>query len=130
MSDERPQRVRVTAPQRRTGVARPRSRLGDVHEQTALGGIYLRSLLREQLGLAGRVLVLMVVTLGVLPLVFHLWPDLAHRQVLGIPISWLVLGVLVYPFLLLLGWRYVRRVERNERDFAELVRGDPAKDEP
>ena len=31
------------------------------------------------------------------------------------------LGVLVYPLLLGLGW-FVRRAERNERDFADLVR--------
>ena len=32
-----------------------------------------------------------------------------------------MLGGLVYPFLFLLGWSYVRRAERNEQDFAELV---------
>ncbi len=39
------------------------------------------------------------------------------------PVAWLLLGVVVYPFLLLLGWRYVRSVERNEQDFADLVEG-------
>ena len=43
----------------------------------------------------------------------------------GLPIAWLVLGGLVYPFLLLVGWRYVRSVERNEGDFADLVEGPP-----
>ena len=37
------------------------------------------------------------------------------------PLAWLLLGVVVYPWLVLLGWAYVRRAERNERDFAELV---------
>ena len=40
---------------------------------------------------------------------------------LGMPLSWLVLGMLVYPLLVLLGWIYIRRAERNERDFAELL---------
>ena len=31
------------------------------------------------------------------------------------------LGVAVYPWLLVLGWAYVRRAERNERDFADLM---------
>ena len=124
MTDERPPpRVRVTAPPRRTGSARPRSRVGDVHEQTGLGGLYLRSLLREQLMLAGRVLAVVVVALGGLPLLFFLAPDLADRQVAGVPVAWLLLGVVVYPCLWFLGWRYVRRVERNERDFADLVQG-------
>ncbi|MDQ6525170.1 hypothetical protein RB608_16235 [Nocardioides sp. LHD-245] len=118
------ERVRVTGPPRHPvagSPAGPPSRLGDVHEQTALGDVYLRSLLREQLGLAARVLGLLAVTLGALPLVFHLAPTLADVRPFGIPLPWLLLGVLAHPFLLLLAWRYVRRAERNERAFADLV---------
>ena len=78
MSDQRPQRVRVTGPPRyATG---PRNRVGDVHEQTPLGDVFLRSLLKEQLALAIRVLLLISVTLGLLPLVFHLWPRIAEAD--------------------------------------------------
>ncbi|NYI45261.1 hypothetical protein BJ993_002341 [Nocardioides aromaticivorans] len=117
------ERVRVTGPPRHTTSGRPASRLGDVHEQTALGDVYLRSLLREQLGLALAVLTALGLTLGLLPLAFHLWPGLVDVEVAGAPLAWLLLGVVVYPFLLLLGWRYVRSVERNEQDFADLVQG-------
>lgn len=122
------ERVRVTGPPRHTTAGRPVSRLGDVHEQTALGDVYLRSLLRAQLGLAARLLALLAVTLGILPLTFHLAPSLADVRPLGIPLPWLLLGVLVHPFLLLLAWRYVRSAERNERVFADLV-SDPANDD-
>ncbi|XBB66064.1 hypothetical protein ABFU82_18360 [Nocardioides sp. WV_118_6] len=120
------ERVRVTGPPRHTAAAagRPASRLGDVHEQTALGDVYLRSLLREQLGLAARVLGVLALTLGALPIAFRLAPGLADAHPLGIPLPWLLLGVLVHPFLLLLAWRYVRRAERNERAFADLVEGE------
>jgi hypothetical protein len=37
------------------------------------------------------------------------------------PLPWVLLAVAVYPFLLLLGWLYVRAAERNERDFTEVV---------
>ena len=37
------------------------------------------------------------------------------------PLAWLLLGMLTYPWLVLLGWLYIRRVESNERDFADLV---------
>ena len=47
---------------------------------------------------------------GTLPLAFHLWPELAGVQLLGVPLPWWLLGVLVYPTLLVLGWAYVRRV--------------------
>ncbi len=121
MSDQRPQRVRVTGPPRyATG---PRNRVGDVNEQTPLGDVFLRSLLKEQLALAVRVLVLIGLTLGLLPLAFHLWPRAADAEVLGIPVAWLVLGGLAYPFLLFVGWRYVRSAERNEHDFTVLVEG-------
>lgn len=117
------ERVRVTGPPRRRGAARSRAR--DIDADTRLGGIYLGSLLRAQLGLAARVLGVLVLTVGSWPLLFHLWPELAAVRVAGVPLGWLVLGVLVYPLLLGLGWWYVRRAERNERDFAELMSARP-----
>jgi hypothetical protein len=119
MSDPRPTRVRVTGPPRRAHA--PRARTGDIDDQTALGDVYLGSLLREQLALAARILGLLALTVGSLPLVFRLLPGLADVGVAGIPIAWVLLGVLVYPWLLLLGLRYVRRAERNERDFVLLL---------
>ncbi|WP_139980145.1 hypothetical protein [Nocardioides litoris] len=118
---EGPQRrVRVTGPDRRAQ-PRPRPRTGDIDEETPLGRVYLGSLLRAQLALAARILGLLALTVGSLPLVFHLAPGLDDVRVAGLPLVWLVLGVLVYPWLVLLGWRYVRQAERHEHDFAELV---------
>lgn len=81
----------------------------------------MRSLLREQLRLAIGALTALALTLGILPLVFVLFPDLATVTVGPVPLAWLVLGVLAYPWLVVLGWWHVRRAEANERDFAELV---------
>lgn len=117
-----PQRVRVTGPRRVAGRP-PIARTREIDAATPVGEIYLASLLREQARLAILVLVVLFGTLGSLPLVFHLWPGLADVGVLGVPLPWLVLGVLVHPFLLTLGVAYVRRAERNERDFAALVSG-------
>ena len=114
-----PQRVRVTGPPRRRAPRQPRT--DDIDEQTQLGGVYLGSLLREQLTLALRIIGLLLLGVGSLPLLFHLAPALADVHLLGLPLSWLLLGVAVYPLLLVLGWRYVVRAERNERDFAELL---------
>jgi hypothetical protein len=113
-------RVRVTGPDRQAR-PRPQPRTGDIDDETPLGGVYLGSLLREQLLLAARILGLLTVTVGSLPLVFALAPGLDDVRVVGLPLAWLVLGLLVYPWLVLLGWRYVRRAERNERHFAELM---------
>lgn len=114
-----PARVRVTGPPRRRHT--PGARTGDIDEQTALGGVYVSSLVREQLALAVRVLGVLALTVGSLPLVFRLFPGLADIGVWGVPLPWLLLGVLVYPWLLFLGLRFVRRAERNERDFVLLL---------
>jgi hypothetical protein len=113
-----PERVRVTGPPRRHT---PAARTSEIDDETRLGGMYMGSLLREQLRLAIGILLVLALTVGSLPLVFHLWPGLGGIDLFGVPLSWWLLGVLVYPTLLGLGWAYVRRAERNERDFAELV---------
>ena len=118
MSQDPAERVRVTGPtRRRTAVTRTR----EIDAGTRVGTIYMRSLLREQLRLALRVLATLSATVGSLPLLFHLFPGLAGLHVFGVPLSWLLLGVLVYPWFLVLGWRYIRRAEDNERDFTDLI---------
>ena len=71
--------------------------------------------------IAVRTLAVVVLTIGLVPLLFHVLPGLAEVRVGPVPVVWLVLGVATYPFLLLLAWRYVRRAERNEEAFAELM---------
>jgi hypothetical protein len=90
----------------------------------------MRSLLREQLVLALRVLVALGLTVGLLPVVFHLFPSLGDVRVGPVPVAWLVLGALTYPWLVALGWFYVRRAEHNERDFADLVGSVAPEDRP
>jgi putative solute:sodium symporter small subunit len=114
-----PERVRVTGPPSRAGARRPRTR--DIDDQTLLGSVLVGSLLRSQLRLAMVTLVPLLVFAAGVPLVFHLAPWLADVRLGGVPLSWIVLGGLVYPFLVLLGRFYIRRAERTERDFAELV---------
>ena len=116
-----PPRVRVTGPpRRRAEVVRP-SGTREIDAETALGEVFMRSLLREQLVLALQVLGTLALTVGMLPLLFHLVPSLGDVQVGPMPLAWLLLGVLAYPWLVLLGWLYIRRVESNERDFTDLV---------
>ena len=106
-----PDRVRVTGPPRRRT---PTARTADIDDETRLGGMYMGSLLREQLRLALGVLLVLALTVGMLPLLFHLLPGLADVTIAGLPLSWLLLGVGVYPALLLLGWVYVRRADTED----------------
>lgn len=121
MSEPPPPRVRVTGPPRRRADVVRSAGTREIDAETALGEVFMRSLLREQLMLAMRVLVALALTLGLLPVAFHLFPELGDVHVGPVPLAWLLLGVLTYPWLLLLGWFYIRRAEGHERDFADLV---------
>jgi hypothetical protein len=121
MSDGTPERVRITSP--RTEAVRSRTRrsnAAEIDELTRLGEVYVQSLIRAQLRLASYVVIALVLTLGSLPLLFRLVPG-ADRHVFGVPLSWILLGFAVYPWLLVLAWWYVRRAERNEAAFEDLV---------
>ncbi|CAM5253970.1 MULTISPECIES: hypothetical protein [Streptomyces] len=120
-------RVVVTGPPRRTlPHARPRPRGRDPHtpgayrprteiaEQTTLGHTYVRSLIRSQLRAALTGCAVLALLIGPLPLVFAAAPNAGRLQ-------WLVLGFCLYAPLVLLAHWYVRRAERNERDFVRLV---------
>lgn len=120
MNEQPPQRVRVTGPPRHV-VRRPLPRAREIDEETRLGEIFMGSLLREQLRLALGTLALLALGVGSLPLVFYLAPDLADVGFAGMPVPWVLLAFAVYPFLVVLGWRYVRAAEQNERDFTALM---------
>jgi hypothetical protein len=121
VSDSPPRRVRVTSP--RTGAARaqrvPAAR--EIDAQTLLGEVFMSSLLRSQLRLALLALTAVAVFVGGIPLVFWLFPDLSRVEVLAVPLPWLLLAFVVYPFLFGIGWLYVRAAERNERDFTDVL---------
>jgi uncharacterized membrane protein (DUF485 family) len=117
-----PRRARVVSPRSsaaRAAAHRPVRR--EIDEQTIVGDVYMRALVRLQLRLAVGVCLIFAVLLGGLPLVLALQPELATVRPLGLPLPWLLLGVVVYPALVVAAWLYVRQAERNERDFSELV---------
>jgi uncharacterized membrane protein (DUF485 family) len=93
----------------------------EIDGQTELGAVYLRSLMSAQLRLAAVILLLLGTLVGGLPVLFSVAPRLMGRTVLGMPAAWVLLGFLVYPLLIVLGWAYVRRAERHERAFTDLV---------
>ena len=117
-----PQRVRVTSP-RMAARRRPPTMSGtrDIAEQTGVGEVYTRSLLRTQLRLGLSAVAVMGLGIGSLPALFAVEPQLASLRVLSVPLPWLLVGVAVYPLLVAIGWWHVRASERAERDFTALV---------
>lgn len=122
MSAERPKRVVVTSPWTRTGRrARTYPIVREIDEQSEVGALYMRSLMRTQLRLGLLVVLLVCGPLAALPVLFTVLPPTKTVVVLGLPLPWLVLGFAVYPVVVLAACYYVWRVERTERDFADLV---------
>lgn len=79
----------------------------------------MASLVRSQLRLAIFTCLVLGLAVVALPLTFWLTSDGWFGAGRWTP--WLVLGIGVYPCMLLGAWWYVRHAERNEREFVELV---------
>jgi hypothetical protein len=94
----------------------------DLAEQTPLGEALVKGLVRAQLALALRLALVVVTSLGALPLLFAAAPAVGSVKVLGMNLPWVLLGVLSFPFLVGVGWAYVRWAERNEQDFIAVIR--------
>ena len=120
MDTEPPPRVKVVLAD---GARRPRpdAAAREIEEQTLVGEVLVTGLIRTQLALAVRLSLVVAALFGIQPVLFALAPGLAHASVAGLPLPWLLLGILAYPAVLVVAWVYVRAAERNERHFAELV---------
>ena len=111
----------VLAGERRFRAGQAQEARREIEEQTEVGEVLVRGLIRTQLVLALRVSVLVALLFGVQPLLYAVAPDLAQVEVLGLRLPWLLLGVLAYPVVVGVAWTYVRAAERNEQDFSDLV---------
>jgi len=118
-----PKREVITGPRRDVRRRPPRPVTDEIDGETIVGQVYLRSLIRTQLRLGLATVALVVVPLIAMPLLFGLWPPARELQVGPMPLWWLLLGILVYPAILGVGWWYVRAVDRNESQFTDLVEG-------
>lgn len=111
MSGRRGRQV-VTSPQTRLAMAR---RPAVAH----LGPGELRRARRQhglQLRRALVTLALLAVLVVGLPVLLAAFPELDAVRWLGIPVSWLAVGVLPYIGLVTLAAWHLRRAERTERD--------------
>lgn len=120
---ERSKRVTITGPRRDVRRRRPRPITAEIDDQTGVGKVYLRSLIRTQLLLGLSTVALVVVPLAAMPLVFGAWPSVRELRVGPMPLWWVLLGIAIYPAILGVGWWYVRQADRNEAQFTDLVEG-------
>ena len=94
----------------------------EVAEQTTYGEVVLNDLIRRQLTLSLSVASTFLLLLFGLPLFNLMFPELGALPVLGLPLSWLLLAVLIYPLLCVLAYYYVTTAQKFEDEFTELVR--------
>ncbi|BCT75696.1 hypothetical protein SCMU_15380 [Sinomonas cyclohexanicum] len=117
---DRTKRVRVTAPLSSAARAPKAPSLSrEVAEQSEIGSVVLRSLMRSQLRLAALAAGAFLVAVGALWAVSQLAGSLPWLP--GLPLEWLLIGVLPYPAALLAGIAYFRAATRNEQRYAELL---------
>lgn len=115
-----PRRVRVVLAERKRARRVVRT-LAEVEEQTGVGEMLVRQLIKAQLAASVWLALFVVVTIGALPLVFLYVPALGDVSLLGLRVPWIVLGFAVYPFMLGVGWLYLRLADRNEQNFINVV---------
>ena len=88
---------------------------------------FLRSLMRRQLSLSVSCAVTFMVVLLGMPLLNYFAPQLMATRVAGFTLTWLVLGVLFFPFVWVVSFVFIKRSIALEED--EVVQANRAKKE-
>jgi uncharacterized membrane protein (DUF485 family) len=80
---------------------------------------FLRRLMRRQLRLSIACAAAFVVVLFGLPLLNYFAPDLMATRIGGFTLTWLILGVLFFPFVWIISGVFIKKSLRMEREEAE-----------
>ena len=92
----------------------------DIHSED-----FLHSLMARQLKLSIACAGTFLVALLALPLLNYFFPDVMATRVFGFTLTWLILGVLFFPFVWVIAWVFIRRsISLEEAEVNEVNRGD------
>ncbi|HJQ46000.1 MAG TPA: hypothetical protein VJ870_06705 [Amycolatopsis sp.] len=116
-----PKRQRVVLADSRQKSAPKLGARVELEEQTTWGTLLINDLVKRQFRAGVALALVVLVALGGLPLAFYLAPGFAGARVIGVPLAWLLLGILPFPLLLTAGLTYNRLAERHERDFVDMI---------
>ena len=83
---------------------------------------FLRSLMRRQLRLSSACAATFLVALLGMPLLNYFAPELMATRVAGFTLSWLILGVLFFPFVWIISYIFIRRSIALEQDEVNSVK--------
>lgn len=93
----------------------------ELEEQTSWGEALIKDLVKRQMRTALGLALLVLLTLASLPVAFYLSPGFAAIRVIGVPLAWLLLGIMPFPLLFGVGLIYNHLAEGHERDFVDLI---------
>jgi uncharacterized membrane protein (DUF485 family) len=96
------------------------------HDDVVHSESFLRSLMRRQLGLSIACAATFLAALLGMPLLNYFAPALMATRVAGFTLSWLILGVLFFPFVWVISWLFIQRSIAMEED--EVVRAQSGKE--
>jgi uncharacterized membrane protein (DUF485 family) len=91
------------------------------HDDAIHSESFLRLLMRRQLGLSITCAATFLVALIALPLLNYYKPVLMATRVGGFTLTWLILGVLFFPFVWIISWIFIRRSIALEDDEVKSV---------
>lgn len=115
-SAQRSQRVRVQAPED-AALAVPSS-----SPEHSADAFYVRQLIRSQLRLAVSVASGIIILLLGITVLLSFWPAISQINLLTIPLPWWILGVGVYPLIIMAGVLYNFSAVRNELRYRSIAR--------
>jgi uncharacterized membrane protein (DUF485 family) len=96
------------------------------HDDVVHSESFLRSLMRRQLGLSIACAATFLAALLGMPLLNYFAPALMATRVAGFTLSWLILGVLFFPFVWVISWLFIQRSIAMEED--EVIRAQGGKE--
>jgi len=83
---------------------------------------FLHTLMRRQLKLSIACAATFLIALLGVPLLNYFAPALMATRVAGFTLSWLILGVLFFPFVWIISWRFIKRSIALERDEVNSIK--------
>ena len=90
----------------------------DIHSEA-----FLHSLMARQLKLSIACAGTFLIALLGLPLLNYFLPEFMASRVAGFTLTWLILGVLFFPFVWVIAWVFIRRsIALEEKEVAEVSR--------
>ena len=92
------------------------------HDDQVHSEAFLQTLMHRQLKLSIACAATFLIALLGMPLLNYYAPALMATRVAGFTLSWLILGVLFFPFVWIISWRFIRQSIALEQDEVKSIK--------